>query len=67
MDNLPGFFDSEFAIDQLVRSIAPVNTLDLHGEDLIDDAKLAHIIEKNESSTDAQRGGSPPYPSRDEI
>jgi hypothetical protein len=35
--------------------IAPVNTLDLHGEDLIDDAKLAHIIEKNESSTGAQR------------
>ncbi len=35
--------------------IAPINTLDLHGEDLIDDAKLAHIIEKNESSTNAQR------------
>jgi uncharacterized protein YjbI with pentapeptide repeats len=31
--------------------IAPVNILDLRGEDLIDDAKLAHIIEKNESST----------------
>src|ERR1700730_17999583 len=28
--------------------ITPVNTLDLHGEDLIDDVKLAHI-EKNES------------------
>ncbi len=39
--------------------IAPVNTLDLHGEDLIEDAKLAHILEKNEaknvSSTGAQR------------
>jgi uncharacterized protein YjbI with pentapeptide repeats len=35
--------------------IAPVNTLDLHGEDLIDDAKLRQIIEKNESSGDAQR------------
>jgi uncharacterized protein YjbI with pentapeptide repeats len=35
--------------------IAPVNTLVLRGEDLIDDAKLAHIIEKNESSPDAQR------------
>jgi hypothetical protein len=31
------------------------NTLDLHGEDLIDDAKLAHILEKNESSTGAWR------------
>ncbi len=31
--------------------IAPVNILDLRGEDLIDDAKLAHIIEKNESLT----------------
>ncbi len=36
-------------------SYAPPNTLDLHGEDLIDDAKLARIIEKNESSTDAHR------------
>jgi uncharacterized protein YjbI with pentapeptide repeats len=35
--------------------IAPINTLDLHGEDLIDDTKLAHIIEKNESSTGAER------------
>jgi uncharacterized protein YjbI with pentapeptide repeats len=40
--------------------IAPVNTLVLGGEDLIDDAKLAHIIEKNEieqheSATGAQR------------
>jgi hypothetical protein len=35
--------------------IVPVNTLDLHGEDLIDDAKLKQIIEKNESSTGAQR------------
>jgi hypothetical protein len=35
--------------------IAPVNTLDLHGEDLIDDAKLKQIIEKNDTSTDAQR------------
>ncbi len=34
--------------------IAPVNTLDLHGEDLIDDEKLAQI-EKIESSTDAER------------
>jgi Pentapeptide repeats (8 copies) len=36
-------------------SITPVNTLDLYGEDLIDDTKLAHIIEKNEGSTDSQR------------
>jgi Pentapeptide repeats (8 copies) len=36
-------------------SIAPVNTLALRGEDLIDDAKLAHILEKNENSTGAQR------------
>ena len=35
--------------------ITPVNTLDLRGEDLIDDAKLAHILEKNESTTGAQR------------
>ena len=35
--------------------ITPVNTLDLHGEDLIDDAKLKQIIEKNESSVDMQR------------
>ena len=35
--------------------VAPVNTLDLHGEDLIDDAKLAHIVEKHESATGAQR------------
>ena len=28
--------------------ITPTNILDLHGEDLIDDTKLAHIIEKNE-------------------
>jgi hypothetical protein len=33
----------------------PTNTLDLHGEDLIDDTKLAHIIEKNEGSAEAQR------------
>jgi hypothetical protein len=31
--------------------IAPVNTLDLRGEDLIDDTKLKHILEKSESST----------------
>jgi len=36
-------------------SIAPVNTLDLHGEDLIDDAKLTDIIKKNEGANDAQR------------
>jgi len=36
-------------------SIAPINTLDLNAEDLIDDAKLAHITEKNESSTNARR------------
>src|SRR5690242_7504814 len=35
--------------------MAPVNALDLHGEDLIDDAKLKQIIEKNESLDDAQR------------
>lgn len=38
-----------------LHGIAPANTLDLHGEDLIDDNKLAHIIEKNESSIGAQR------------
>jgi uncharacterized protein YjbI with pentapeptide repeats len=38
-----------------LNGIAPVNTLDLHGEDLIDDAKLAHIINKNESSSDEPR------------
>ncbi len=31
------------------------NTLALRGEDLIDDAKLAHIIETNETSTGAER------------
>jgi hypothetical protein len=35
--------------------IAPINALDVHGEDLINDAALAHIIKKNESSSDAQR------------
>jgi len=35
--------------------IAPVNTLDLQGEDLIDDAKLVHILEKSESSTSVER------------
>jgi uncharacterized protein YjbI with pentapeptide repeats len=35
--------------------IAWANTLDLDGEDLIDDKKLADIITKNEGSTDAQR------------
>jgi hypothetical protein len=35
--------------------IAPVNALDLHGEDLIDDAKLKQIVENNESSADSQR------------
>jgi uncharacterized protein YjbI with pentapeptide repeats len=35
--------------------IAPVNTLDLHGEDLIDDVNLAHNIEKNKSSADTAR------------
>jgi uncharacterized protein YjbI with pentapeptide repeats len=35
--------------------IAPVNTLDLHGQDLIDDLKLKQIIEKSESSADRQR------------
>jgi uncharacterized protein YjbI with pentapeptide repeats len=35
--------------------IAPVNTLALRGEDLIDDAKLAHIIENGEIPTGAQR------------
>jgi uncharacterized protein YjbI with pentapeptide repeats len=36
-------------------SITPVNSLDLYAEDLIDDAKLAHNLEKNESPTGAQR------------
>ncbi|HEY8008138.1 MAG TPA: pentapeptide repeat-containing protein [Methylocella sp.] len=35
--------------------LAPINTLDLHGEDLTDDAKLTDITNKNESSTNAQR------------
>jgi uncharacterized protein YjbI with pentapeptide repeats len=35
--------------------IAPINTLDLHWEDLIDDAIFANIIEKNEGSADAKR------------
>ncbi len=35
------------------------NTLDLHGEDLIDDTKLAHIVKKNESSTDLQTWEAP--------
>ncbi len=35
--------------------LAPVNTLSLEGEDLIDDAKLAHIIEKNEQSANQDR------------
>jgi hypothetical protein len=34
--------------------ITPVNTLDLHGEDLIDVAKLA-LIEQTESATDSER------------
>jgi uncharacterized protein YjbI with pentapeptide repeats len=41
--------------DNWFALIAPVNTLDLHGEDLIDGAKRKQIIEKNESSADAQR------------
>jgi uncharacterized protein YjbI with pentapeptide repeats len=35
--------------------MSPVNTLYLYGEDLIDEAKLTHILETNESSTDEQR------------
>ena len=35
--------------------IAPVNILDVNGVDLIGDAKLAHIIETNESSSDEKR------------
>jgi uncharacterized protein YjbI with pentapeptide repeats len=35
------------------------NTLDLHGEDLIDEIKLAHIVKKNESSTDLQTWETP--------
>ena len=34
---------------------APINTLDLHGEDLTDDAKLTDITNKNESPANAQR------------
>jgi uncharacterized protein YjbI with pentapeptide repeats len=37
------------------NAIARVNTLNLPSEDLIDDAKLAHIIEKNEGSAGATR------------
>jgi hypothetical protein len=37
--------------------ITPINTLALGGEDLIGDAKLAHILEKKESSTDAAKVG----------
>jgi uncharacterized protein YjbI with pentapeptide repeats len=33
--------------------IAPINTLDVHGEDLIEDAKLAHITEKNEAKNES--------------
>jgi hypothetical protein len=39
-------------------SIAPPNTLALHGEDLIDDAKLEYIVKKNESSADMARWGA---------
>jgi uncharacterized protein YjbI with pentapeptide repeats len=35
--------------------IAPVNSLDVHGQGLIDDAKLDDIIVKNEPSADTQR------------
>jgi uncharacterized protein YjbI with pentapeptide repeats len=35
--------------------IVPVNTLDLHGEDLVDDTKLMDITNKDENSTQAQR------------
>jgi hypothetical protein len=35
--------------------IAPINTLQPYGKDLIDDAKLKQIIEKNESSSGSQR------------
>jgi uncharacterized protein YjbI with pentapeptide repeats len=38
-----------------LHGIAPLNTLKLHGEDLIDDTKLAHILKKNESSSDEPR------------
>ncbi|MGH6812144.1 MAG: pentapeptide repeat-containing protein [Methylocella sp.] len=38
-----------------VAVISPVNTLFLRGDDLIDDAKLAHIIAKNESATGENR------------
>jgi uncharacterized protein YjbI with pentapeptide repeats len=36
--------------------IAPVNALYLPGEDLIDDTKLAHIIEKNEAKNESATG-----------
>jgi hypothetical protein len=55
------YLDLEFGIlyspdaPKLYRMIAPANTLDLRGEDLIDDAKLTHILEKNESPTGVQR------------
>jgi hypothetical protein len=39
----------------LIALIAPVNTLDLYEEDLINDEKPAHILEKNESSTGSRR------------
>jgi uncharacterized protein YjbI with pentapeptide repeats len=35
--------------------ITPINTLNLRGEDLINDAKLADILKKNDSSTDVPR------------
>jgi uncharacterized protein YjbI with pentapeptide repeats len=38
-----------------LHRIGPPSTLDLHGEDLIDDAKLARIIEKNGRSSDVPR------------
>jgi uncharacterized protein YjbI with pentapeptide repeats len=35
--------------------ITPFNALDLHGEDLVEDAKLKQIVEKNEGSAGEQR------------
>jgi hypothetical protein len=40
---------------KLYRLLAPINTLDLKGESLIDEEKLVDIIEKNKHTAGAQR------------
>ncbi len=48
-------FPDEYMFTSWLSAITPVNTIDLHGEDLIDDAKLKQILEKNENSANAKR------------